>query len=88
MPLYEFVCGVCGNIREIVQSFYAEPPICCGKPMKRKFSVPQPAIMKDSIRTIITDNLQEGLPDAPNKKILEKKIMSGFKDKPAIWKGF
>ena len=35
MPLYEFMCNECGDTKEVLQSYQANVPICCGKPMQR-----------------------------------------------------
>jgi len=55
--------------------------------MKLVPSVPYPPVIVNSIKTRITDELNEGLPH-PYKKSLEKKIMGGFHDKSVIGKGF
>ncbi len=33
MPLYDFICSVCGKKIEKFQHMSAEPPNCCEKPM-------------------------------------------------------
>jgi len=35
MPIYDFICPKCNKTIEVLQSYYADPPICCGEPMKR-----------------------------------------------------
>lgn len=36
MPRYDFKCSECKSVKEVVQSYYTEPPVCCGKPMERQ----------------------------------------------------
>ena len=88
MPLYEFTCSGCNGTRETLQSFGANPPDCCGIPMRRKPSIPFRAVMVKSQKDNINDGLNEGIPDHPNKAMLEQGISGGFKDKPVIGKGF
>jgi putative FmdB family regulatory protein len=44
MPLYEFVCDVCGTKAEVMQAFEAAAPVCANdqhaEEMRRLISVP------------------------------------------------
>ncbi len=42
MPLYEYKCGLCGEIRERIQKVGADPINCpeCGIPMERLIGAP------------------------------------------------
>ena len=35
MPIYIYQCGECKGINEVIQSYDAEAPLCCGLPMSR-----------------------------------------------------
>lgn len=35
MPLYDFKCGGCGAVQEVLQSYSAPPPTHCGTSMTR-----------------------------------------------------
>ena len=56
MPLYEYRC-VCGNEREAMCPF-GTPQTCeCGKDMERIWSVPRPAVMKQTGNDMALDSL-------------------------------
>lgn len=48
MPIYLYSCGKCGKEVETLQSFSAEPPLCCDEAMKRLPTCPAKIEMKGS----------------------------------------
>lgn len=38
MPSYDFKCETCGSVREVLQSYSAESPVCCDVRMTRQVS--------------------------------------------------
>jgi len=46
MPIYVYECKECKGIGEMVQSYDAEVPICCGSPMSRLPTLPSKVDVK------------------------------------------
>ena len=40
MPLFDYQCEECKGIVEVIQSYDAEAPVCCGSPMSRLPTLP------------------------------------------------
>jgi putative FmdB family regulatory protein len=38
VPIYDFLCGACGEVTETIQKHADPPPKCCGKLTKRMIS--------------------------------------------------
>lgn len=97
MPIYEYRCE-CGNQEEIILSVQErnEPQACsaCGKTMKRKMSIPMPAIFIETGKgmALRTLNNEDGLgipSDNRYKAWMEQKAAEGLdSDRRVIGKGF
>jgi len=83
MPLYEYDCE-CGKQKEILLSMQegSQPQVCvCGKEMRRKMSVPRPAIFKPTGHGMALDDLNSktnGFPNRHWKAGAEQKAASGI----------
>uniref|UniRef100_A0A6M3J4T9 Putative regulatory protein FmdB zinc ribbon domain-containing protein n=1 Tax=viral metagenome TaxID=1070528 RepID=A0A6M3J4T9_9ZZZZ len=40
MPLYDYECGKCGLVKEVLAKNEASPPLCCDEVMNRQYGIP------------------------------------------------
>lgn len=61
MPIYSYICDVCGKVQEVVRSMEAEstiPPECCNRPTRRSYKDDLPRVgNRDYAKPIHSDSL-------------------------------